>query len=225
VGGSRIALANQFVLSGSPHSQFTYKVALMLRLSGAPFQFRYISFRTGMHRTPEFLALSRYGQVPVLQHGDLVLVQSGAILEYLSEQLGKFSATDVIQRQRVREWLYWDADRLASPIYRSYGYELGRQGLLPIIGEPAVVAHFREVTEAALAVIDNALVGRNWLVGETVTIADIGCYGDVAFADRSGFELSRWPNVQAWITRFSDLPGWQAALDLLPMADAEIGSG
>jgi glutathione S-transferase len=209
-----------FVLLGSPHSQFTYKVALMLRLSGAPFGFRYISFRTGMHRTPEFLALSRYGQVPVLRHGDRVMVQSGAILEYLSEHLGKFGATDTGARQTMRERLFWDADRLAPPIYRSYGFELGRQGLLPITADPAVVAHFREAAEAALAVLDTALAGRAWLAGDAATIADIACYGDVAFAGRSGLALARWPHVGAWATRFGALSGWQAPLDLLPMADA-----
>ena len=56
----------RFTLYGSPHSLPTYKVALMLRLSGAPFSFRYVSFQRGMHKTPEFLALSRWSQVPVL---------------------------------------------------------------------------------------------------------------------------------------------------------------
>ena len=56
----------RFTLYGSPHSLPTYKVALMLRLSQQPFSFRYVSFQKGMHKTPEFKALSRWGQVPVL---------------------------------------------------------------------------------------------------------------------------------------------------------------
>ena len=52
-----------FVLHGSPHSLPTYRVALMLRLSGIGFHFRYISFQRRMHLTPEFRALSRWGQV------------------------------------------------------------------------------------------------------------------------------------------------------------------
>ena len=55
-----------YTLYGSPHSLPTYKVALMLRMSGQPFSFRYVSFQKGMHQTPEFQALSRWGQVPVL---------------------------------------------------------------------------------------------------------------------------------------------------------------
>ncbi len=66
----------RFTLYGSPHSLPTYKVALMLRLSGEPFSFRYVSFQKGMHKTPEFLALSRWAQVPVLVDGGRTYLQS-----------------------------------------------------------------------------------------------------------------------------------------------------
>ena len=55
----------RFTLYGSPHSIPTYKVALMLRLFDEPFRFRYVSYQRKQHKTPEFLALSRWGQVPV----------------------------------------------------------------------------------------------------------------------------------------------------------------
>lgn len=118
-------MALGFTLYGSPHSPFTYKVALMLRLSGTRFSFRYVSFQKHMHQTPEFRALSRWGQVPVLTHGERVLVQSNAILEYLAETLGRFGAQDAATRQDIREWLYWNADRLASPIRACYRARLG----------------------------------------------------------------------------------------------------
>ena len=57
-------MTDGFIHYGSPHSQFTYEVALMLRLSGQPIAFRYISFQREMHRIPEFLVLSRR-QVPI----------------------------------------------------------------------------------------------------------------------------------------------------------------
>jgi glutathione S-transferase len=72
---------SRFTLYGSPHSLPTYKVALMLRLSGEPFSFRYVSFQKGMHRTPELLALSRWGQVPVLVESGRTYNQSAAIVE------------------------------------------------------------------------------------------------------------------------------------------------
>src|SRR5438552_638314 len=113
-----------FTLHGSPHSQFTYKVALMLRLCAQPFAFSYVSFRSGAHRTSEFLALSPFGQVPILQHVDRVFCQSAAILQYLSETLSRFGGRDMVERQKVREFLFWNADRLGPPVYRSHGFEL-----------------------------------------------------------------------------------------------------
>jgi len=74
-------------------------VALMLRLSSAPFSFRYVSFQMGMHKTPEFLALSRWGQVPVLVDNERVYLQSAAIVEHLAETLRQFQGSDSATRQ------------------------------------------------------------------------------------------------------------------------------
>jgi glutathione S-transferase len=78
----------RFTLYGSPHSLPTYKVALMLSVAGEPFSFRYVSFQKRMHKTSEFLALSRWGQVPVLLDGGRVYLQSAAIVEHLAETIG-----------------------------------------------------------------------------------------------------------------------------------------
>ena len=118
-----------FTLHGSPHSLPTYRVALMLRLCRKGFRFRYVSFQRRMHLTPEFRALSRWGQVPVIEHNGRVFVQSAAILEYLAHALDYFSTSDGEASQHVREWLFWDADRLMPPLYAWYSVELGRRKL------------------------------------------------------------------------------------------------
>lgn len=215
-------MTSSFTLYGSPHSQFAYKVGLMLRLSDQPFTFRYVSFQKGMHRTPEFLALSRWGQVPVLMHAARTLVQSGVILEYLADRLGTFGGT-CTTRLAVREWLFWDADRLAPPVYGCYGVRLGELNLLPIAVDPVIAAHHRHGLEAALGALEDRLAEGDFLVGDSPSIADLCCYGDVAFADMSGFEIKRWPNTAAWVERIKRLAGFALPLDLLPMTDAEIG--
>ncbi len=131
-------MIRRFTLYGSPHSLPTYKVALMLHLAGEPFSFRYVSFQNGMHKTPEFLALSRWGQVPVLVDGERVYLQSAAIVEHLAKTLGRFQGADSMTRQTVREWLYWDVDLLFPPIWNCYGVQLGQRGLLPIHVEPTI---------------------------------------------------------------------------------------
>jgi len=103
--------------NGPRRSQFCALQALMLRLSGEPFSFRYISFQKGMHKAPEFLALSRWGQVPVLLDDGRVHLQSAMIVEHLAETLNRFRGSDIATRQSVREWLYWDVDVLFPPVF------------------------------------------------------------------------------------------------------------
>lgn len=215
-------MSGGFILHGSPHSLPTYKVALMLRLGRVGFAFRYVSFQRGMHKTPEFRALSRWGQVPVLEHEGRVLLQSAAILEYLVETLGCFGGADASARQQIREWLFWDADRLMPPLYGWYGVELGRRKLLPLSFDPVLVADFDRKGRAALGALNTGLAGRACLVGDSATIADICCYGDIAFAKLGGMDLAAWPNVIAWASDVERLPGFAAPFDLLAMEDAEI---
>ena len=156
-------MIKRFTLYGSPHSLPTYKVALMLRLSGEPFSFRYVSFQKGMHKTPEFLALSRWGQVPVLVDNERVHLQSAAIVEHLAETLHQFQGSDSATRQAVREWLYWDVDVLFPPIFNCYGVHLGQRKLLPISVEPTIADYHRRRAEAALSVLDLQLTDRDYL--------------------------------------------------------------
>ena len=212
----------RFTLYGSPHSLPTWKVALMLRLSGEPFSFRYVSFQKGMHKTPEFLALSRWGQVPVLRDGERVYLQSAAIVEHLAATLGRFEGPDREARQRVREWLYWNVDALFPPIFNSYAVVLGERKLLPIDVDPAIAAYHRVRAEAALSVLDSHLAGRDYLCAATPTIADLFCCGDVVFAEICAFELHRWANVARWRKRITTLPGFAPPFELLAMRDAEF---
>ena len=85
-----------------------------------------------------------------------------------------------------------------------------------------MLAHFRPLAEAALTFVEQALQGRQWLVGETCTIADIGCWGRMVFMGEGGLEISRWPNVEAWSTRLKAMPGFALPYDLIPKKDAEI---
>jgi len=212
----------RFTLYGSPHSLPTYKVALMLRLSSEPFSFRYVSFQKGMHRAPAFLALSRWGQVPVLVDEGRVHLQSAAIVEHLAETLGRFQGADMATRQSIREWLYWDVDVLSPPVFGCYAVELGQQKLLPISVEPAIADYHRRRADAAMAALDTHLASSNYLCAAEPTIADLFCYGDVAFAEICAFDLNRWPNVARWADRIKSLPGFEAPFDLLAMEDAEL---
>jgi glutathione S-transferase len=212
----------RFVLYGSPHSLPTYKVALLLHMSDEPFSFRYVSFQKGMHKTPEFLALSRWGQVPVLLDNGCIHLQATAIVEYLADALGRFQGRDAKTRQRVREWLYWEVDTLFPPIFNGYGVHLGKNNLLPISVEPAIADYHSRHVELALSTFDTHLAHDDYLCSSEPTIADLVCCADLAFATASGTDVGRWKNVSGWATRVKALPRFKGPFDLLSMADAEL---
>jgi glutathione S-transferase len=215
-------MTERLILYGSPHSLFTYKVALTLALSAEPFSFRHVSFQRRMHRAPEFLALSRWGQVPVLRCGERTLLQSAAILEYLVDALGKFGGSDDAARQEIREWLCWDADRLTPPAYNAYSVRLGELKLLSLAYDPAVVAHYHRNGEMGWTALNAHLTMNNFIAAPYPTIVDIACYAAAAFARLGQIDLTPWPHVGAWTRRVEGLPGFRAPFDLLAMTDAEI---
>jgi len=212
----------RFTLYGSPHSLPTYKVALMLCLSAAPFSFRYVSYQKGMHKRPEFLALARWGQVPVLVDGGRVHLQSQAIVEHLSDTLGRFQGRDPAARQAIREWLCWDTDALFPPVFGCYSVQLDQKKLLPLNIAPAIADYHHRRAETALATLDAHLARTGYLCTDEPSVADLFCYGDVAFAEICGFDLGHWVNLPPWVDRITALPGFKAPFDLLQMEDAEF---
>jgi glutathione S-transferase len=211
-----------YTLYGSPHSLPTYKVALMLRMSGRPFSFRYVSFQKGMHRSPEFQSLSRWGQVPVLVEDGRAMVQSAAIVEHLSETLNRFRGPDPSARQFVREWLFWDVDALFPAVFGCYAAELDRKNLLPLNIDPNIAAYRRRGAENAFSSLETKLGAAAFLCGDVPTIADLFCLGDAVFAEICGLDLNRWRTIADWTHRLKSLSGFVEPFDLVPMHDAEL---
>jgi glutathione S-transferase len=205
----------RFVLHGLFRSGPTYKVGLMLALAGEPFDYVHVDLPTGEHKQPDYLAKQRFGQVPLLvdRQNGRHLCQSASILEYLADMTGKFGGANLDERIQAREWLYWDFDRLAAPIYRSRGMRLG---VRPNV--PEFVQAYAKEGNAALKVLDSHLAGRSWAVGEGPTIADIDLFGVVAYAEEAGFDLSPYAQVGAWMKRIEALPGFNGPQSLLPPA-------
>jgi glutathione S-transferase len=202
----------RFTLYGNATSGPTYTAALMLSLSKHPFSYIHINLREGAHKQPDYLVKNRYGQVPALRDGQMVLVQSAAILLHLSESLGKFESKVPLEKQRIREWLFWAWDKLAVPMFRLRARLRGfRQ-----FGDEVRIMYDTEA-KAALAVLDHELAKNEWVVGKKPTVADIGIYGVLRYASEASVDLSHYPNVVAWKKRFEDLPGFATPEDLLPL--------
>jgi len=200
-----------YTLYGSFLSAPSYKVALMLTLCGLAYEYRHVDLSKGEHKAPEFLKLNRFGQVPVLVlEGGLSLCQSNTINEYLSETTGKFGGEGLEQRQRIREWMMWETDRLMPGVNRTRFFE---RFMKP---DPAVGAFARKLGDMGLNQLESLLPGKTYLVGDKPTIADIAVLGAVVHAAEGNFDMALYPNIQAWQARMAALPGFKLPYDLMP---------
>jgi len=203
---------DRLTLYGSFTSSSTYKPMLFLSLSRLPFDFRTVNLKFGRQKEPEYLAVNRYGQVPALRHKGLTIVQSNVILDYLARVTGCFEGKTEQDRWTAREWLSWESDAITN-VAKVRHYHRFRAV------DPAVMDYFRPPAEAAIGFVNTALEGRDWLVGDAPTIADIGCWGRMVFMAEGGFDIATWPNVQAWSQRLAAMEGFALPYDLTPKKD------
>ena len=206
---------DRITIYGSFTSSSSYKPMLFLALARLPFSFRTVNLKTGAQHLPTHLAINRYAQVPVLQHRGLSIVQSNVILDYLARVTGAFEGVREQDRWQAREWLSWEADAITN-VARVRHFSRFRSV------DPVVMAHFRPLADAALSFIDRALQGRAWLVGDSCTIADIGCWGRMVFMAEGGIDIGRWRNVEAWSNRLKAMPGFALPYDLIPKQDHDF---
>jgi glutathione S-transferase len=201
----------EYLLHCFAQSGNAYKPALMLQLCGADWEPRFVDFFNGATRTAEYRAINVMGEVPVLEHGTVRLSQSGVILDYLSEQLGRFGWESNDERREILRWLLFDNHKFTS--YTATLRYLNRFAPNP---DPGAVAMFRARAEAAWSVLDTHLQGRDWVVGRRPTIADFSLCGYVYWPDEIGVDWNRYPNIRDWAARIAALPGWVHPYQLMP---------
>ncbi|MDR4306777.1 glutathione S-transferase [Chelatococcus sambhunathii] len=185
-----------------PLSGHAHRARLFLSLLGVPHEAVEVDLKAGAHKRPEFLALNPFGQVPVLDDEGTVVSDSNAILVYLARKLGRtdWLPEDAREEAAVQRWLSVAAGELA------YGPAAAR--LVTVFG-----ANFRpeEVIGRAhtlLGRLEAHLTGRDWLVGARPTVADVALYSYLARAPEGNVDLSPYTNVNAFLRRIEDLPGF-----------------
>jgi glutathione S-transferase len=200
-------------LYGSLQSGHSYKVRLMLLLSGMDHAYTPVDiFVPRDKRPPEFQQISPFGEVPVLVHDGIVLAQSNAILLHLARTTGRFTTKDEHDRDAITSWLFWEANRIG----RSYP-NLRYCRLFDKTADPGLVAWFHSTAEADLMRLNTELSEKPYLLGD-ITIADISCAGYLLYGDNVGLAMDRWPHVRGWLDRIRALPGWQHPADVMGKA-------
>ena len=185
-----------------------YKVRLLLSLLGVDYRREPIDLLENEHKTPEFLALNPFGQLPVVTEGSLVLRDSQAIMVWIARKHGNDSwlPSDPDQEAIVNAWL-----SAAAYEIRLGPYDARLAKLFPWLCVNANTVNER--SDLALKLYDERLSDREWIALDHPTVADVAAYPAISQCGDGDISLEGYDAVQAWVGRMRALPGYVDILD------------
>ncbi|WP_459177259.1 glutathione S-transferase N-terminal domain-containing protein [Ewingella americana] len=185
------------------------KVSIMLEEIGLPYEAHLIDIGKNETWTPEFLALNPNGKIPAILDPNgpggkpLALFESGAILLYLAEKSGLFLPTDPVERIETLQWLFFQMAAV-GPMFGQLGFFhkfAGRE-----IEDKRPLERYRKESIRLLNVLESRLAGRQWIMGDEYTIADISLLGWVRnmigfYEARELVDYDKLIQVPLWLER------------------------
>jgi len=203
------------------------KASVMLEETGLPYEPHLVSFDTNDQMSPEFLSLNPNNKIPAILDPDgpngkpLALFESGAILIYLAEKTGKFMPSDPAARYETIQWLMFQMGGI-GPMFGQLGFFHKFAGKDYEDKRP----RDRYVAESKrlLGVLDKRLSDRDWIMGDTYTIADIATFPWVRnligyYGAGDLVEIANFPNVLRTLDHFVARPAVAKGLEI-PKRDA-----
>ncbi|MGR3491577.1 MAG: glutathione S-transferase family protein [Shimia sp.] len=195
-----------------------YKAALTLELAGMEWEPVKLDFFAGAARTDDWRAQNVMAEAPLLEGPDgFSLSQSGAIQQWVVDQTGKLGGVPK-DKYEVLRWVLWDNHKMSSQA----GVTRFMLNFLPEQHrKPDVIAFLQGRLKGALDTLNRHLQGREWIVGESLTVADISCCSYLYYPEPFGFDRADWPAIDAWLDRIAETPGWKHPYDLMPGSPAD----
>lgn len=195
----------------NPLSPNVRRVRLTAAVLGLELEEKVLDFSKGEHKNPEYLALNPNGAVPTLVDGDFVLTESRSIMQYLASKKPEVGLVprDEAARADVTRWQFWDAAHF-SPQLGNIAFEKMIKGMMGM-GDPdqakvqEALTNFRRFA----AVLDKRLTGRTYVMGDTLTVADLTLASSLMYAKQCEVPLAEFPAVDAWFSRITALEGWK----------------
>jgi glutathione S-transferase len=179
-----------------------YKIRLFCSLLGHPLDLKPVDFLAGAHKKSPLIEQNPFGEIPILEDGDLTLRDSQAILVYLARKYGSedWLPLDPAPMAEVISWLMVAENEIArgpndARLHDKFGYQLD-------------VDLARKKSERILGLLESHLKNNAWLAFDRPTIADIACMPYVALGHEGGVRLEPYPAIRAWIARIKSLPGF-----------------
>lgn len=183
-----------------------YKVRLVLKDLGLPYELVEMDIKRGATRTPEFLAKNPNGRIPLLEvPGRGFLSESHAIIEFLAEG-SRLVPGDPWQRARMHQWLCFEQYNLEPNIGTARFWLHSMKRSPDELGAALTEKHAKG--REALAVLERGLATGPFLLGAQYSLADIGLYAYTHVAAEGGIPLDPYPAIRAWIARIEAEPRW-----------------
>jgi glutathione S-transferase len=184
------------------------RILWLLEELGAPYEIKfYQRDATTRLAPPELKAINQLGKSPVITDGDLTVIESGAIIDYIQRTYGGgrlAPAQGTRDYEAYNQWLHYSEGSAMLPLMLTlYVGRLGEAGA-PL--QPRIESE----TANHLGYVEASLAGRDWLVGDDITAADVqmSFVGEIAKSRGAGF-----PNITAWVDRFQARPAYRKALE------------
>jgi GST-like protein len=199
------------------------KISIALEEIGdLPYEVHAVNIMKNETFTPEFEALNPNGKIPAIVDPNgpggkpIGLFESGAILTYLAEKTGKLMSKDPALRYETMEWVFFQMAGI-GPIFGQIGFFYKFAG--KDIEDKRPLQRFVNETKRVLKVMDTRLGGRQWIMGDDYTIADISMFGWVRavvgfYGARDLVEFDTLKHVPAWLERGLARPAVQRGLDI-----------
>ena len=195
-------------------SGHSYKAALALQFAKIDWTPVFVAFFNGEARSEQYRSqINEMGEVPVLIDGNTKLTQSGVIQTYLFNKTGKHGGGNEAEKLEVLRWILWDNHKFSSVV----GNTRYLMNFFPKDRRPQPVIDFNLARlKGSYGILEKTLTGKNFLVGDDITHADMTCCSYLYYPEFFGFERSEWPNIDRWLENISKIPGWQHPYDLMP---------
>ncbi len=198
------------------------KVSIALEELGLAYEGHRIDISTNVQKSPEFLSLNPNGRIPALIDPNgpdgqpIGLFESGAILVYLAEKTGKLMPADARGRYETLAWVMFQMGGV-GPMMGQFGHFF-KYAADKVANNSYPMERYRDESKRLLGILEERLTGREWLMGDQYTIADIATFPWVegarrfyGAADVLGYD--QLPNVTAWVERALARPGTQRGLE------------
>ena len=202
-----------------------HKVTLFLEEAGLEYNVRPINIGKGDQFEPAFLKIAPNNRIPAIVDNDPIgggesisIFESGAILEYLADKTGKFLAKSGPKRYDALQWLYWQMGGFGPMLGQNHHFNKHAAEKVPY-----AIARYENETRRLYRILNEQLSGKNFIIGDDYTIADMACYPWALYADSQNVNLNDYPNVQAWIKRIDERPATKAAYALVPKYNPDQG--